>query len=124
MAEIHPYVWVPAYRVVVCKECRYANTASEVQSHLRGRNHTMKRKEAGRVVDAIQKLPGIYQDQSQLRTFEYPSPIIPAIPILQPAKQDGMVCGEYEKVLCQENKMRNHYIQVYGWKNPRTIGGT
>lgn len=73
---ISPFKWVAAYRVVICIECQYGCAASEAEAHLRGTNHRMTVRRAREIAKAVQALPGIFQDQFELRQFQFPLPSI------------------------------------------------
>lgn len=36
---MHSFIHLPAYHVVVCKECKYAVVGEEIESHLAGKKH-------------------------------------------------------------------------------------
>ncbi|KAH7190460.1 hypothetical protein DER44DRAFT_796760 [Fusarium oxysporum] len=66
MTELGPFIYLKSYRVLVCQICHYGCISDEVCTHLRNRHKYMTPAARYQVVEAVDRLPGIIKNQSQL----------------------------------------------------------
>ncbi|KAI5460647.1 hypothetical protein BGZ63DRAFT_405112 [Mariannaea sp. PMI_226] len=81
---IRPFVYMPEFNVIVCRQCRYAAVAIEVSSHLASYHRGFPMKQRTDIQYTIKKIPGIMKTQSDLSNFKYPEPNSPSIPFIEP----------------------------------------
>src|SRR5258708_39193404 len=94
---------LPAPRLLVCKQCRYAVWPDEIPKHLKA--HAVKRDE----INAIKEELGD-QDLATRQSFKFPPKTNSAIPELMPAKE-GIACRYREcgYVCSTSEAMRTHH---------------
>jgi hypothetical protein len=88
MASIKPYIFLAAYGLVVCQEYQYANIGDEVDTYLYKTYRTL-RPERKRIVENIQKLPGVKMKSEDIQDFRYPEAHLP--PILKDERITGVI---------------------------------
>jgi superfamily II DNA helicase RecQ len=107
----------------VCKSCKYAVLPSQVNSHLRHKmRHNYNRRQREQVTEEIQAMNGLFQDEEDLKGFQFPSPTRPPIPELNGAKKDGLKCRKCRYICRNERRMRVHCEAAHEWENPRSGG--
>jgi hypothetical protein len=90
---MHSFIYLSAYRTVVCKECRYGVPAMGVYRHLVGQKHyDVWKGERKRITDQICRIPRIIKTEEQLKEFQFPAPVSQAIPGLKVSRTDGRKC--------------------------------
>ena len=117
MDPLHPFVKLPEYPFVICKECHYACIANEVQTHLRKHHCEMEKKTRSRIIYEVKSIPGIIRSQDKLRQYSVPEYVDKPIPIIAKPKTDGIQCQLCSYITRQEQGMRDHCRHVHGWKN-------
>lgn len=122
LANIEPFHWLPAYKVIICKKCRFACVANEVETHLSSRNHGIVATERRAIAASVQALPDIHRTQQDLDQFRYPDAACAENPLLQPAENDGLACNECPYVCRRVRWIQEHCRTTHGWANPRSRG--
>ncbi|KAK4232748.1 hypothetical protein C8A03DRAFT_48457 [Achaetomium macrosporum] len=90
--EIPPFVHLPEYPFVICKECRFACVANEVPSHLRNHHDSVKAQERAQIARTVTDIPGIIHSQAQLRGFADPPATTEPTPFIAPPQANGLRC--------------------------------
>jgi hypothetical protein len=67
---MEPFVHMPEYPFVICKECQHACVAGEVTTHLRTNHGRMPAQKRNRIARSIGGIPSIAQRQEELRSFQ------------------------------------------------------
>ncbi len=127
---MHPFVHLPAFRVVVCVECQYAVLPSNINTHLREKKtHNMPKKDRTQIVQAVQSIEGLIWERDELNQLVIPVPGKPPIPLLQPPQKDGIRCGFPDNQQGQCTYVSRHIQQIHehceeqhGWENPQKKG--
>src|ERR1700691_1489384 len=102
--------------LIVCKECKYAVWPADIDSHLYGLNHQVKKQERKEVVDAVQEwIPGWQElviDPSELDVPQVINTAIPELPVWE-----GLVCkkGNCAKVYRGEKSIKKHWREEHQW---------
>jgi hypothetical protein len=91
---MHSFIYLPRYRIVVCKECKFGVVANAINAHLRGEKHKdVSKKERRRIVAEITQIPGVIKEESELKDLPFPPPTSEAIPELEHPQDDGIRCN-------------------------------
>ena len=90
---MHPFVHLPAFKVVACVECQYAVLPGSIDTHLREKKtHNMPKGDRVRIVQEVQNIQGLILERYELNRLVVPPPSNLAIPVLQEPKKDGIKC--------------------------------
>jgi superfamily II DNA helicase RecQ/uncharacterized C2H2 Zn-finger protein len=120
---MHSFIHLPEYPVVICKECKVAMSIEGIYTHLTGEKHkNVAPEERRRIMAKFSEIPGIIQDETGLREFQFPPPTTKAISVLQDAQTDGMRCKKCPYISRQRQGIHKHCRSVHGWENPRQRG--
>ncbi len=103
------------YQLAVCRECRHAVWPDEIEGHLQGKHHKLKRKKAQEIADEVRSWPGLIPFASEL---EVPARIDRPIQQL-PLYEDGWLC-QLDEVRCQyvcrdKRTLEWHWSKVHQW---------
>jgi hypothetical protein len=103
------------YEVIVCKECRYAVWLAEVDAHLGGKHHEIKKEERRVIKNAIDSSwRGLIQEPNQ---FIVPGEIDKAVPKLP--LYDGFVCKldpeNCQGIYCGKRSIMQHWEEQHNW---------
>ena len=128
---MHPFVHLPAFKVVVCIECQYAVLPGSVDTHLREKKtHNMPKGDRARVVQEVQNIQGLILERHKLNKLVVPPPSHPAIPVLQEPKKDGIKYqfpggqGSPCKYISRHlQQIQEHCEKEHNWVNPQKRGG-
>ena len=121
--SIRPFVIDWQFRVVICTECRFACVTQEVATHLNHADHIKRSlRQRQDIASAVQKLPTIFQTQSDLEGFPFPLPTVVAHSQLREYKNDGLACKSCGYISRYLQQMQNHQRAEHGWINPRDRG--
>lgn len=117
-----PFVYLPAYRLVICQRCRFACVADETATHLQKRHPEIPPAERCRIVSVVKGINKIIRRQSDLENFKFPPPTTEPISYLEPPRSDGMKCRTCPHIACQIQKIQAHCRKKHNWINPRKKG--
>lgn len=112
------------WRVIVCRQCRYAVWPSEVATHLTSKQHGHNRKVARSVAEEVEGWPGTIAYPGM---FELPSFVTTPIPQI-PLFDDGLQC-QIDPVRCQYitrgiKALKEHWRTSHGWSVQQGRGGS
>lgn len=123
---------LPQFRVVVCRECRYAVLPSSIDAHFaRLRPHGFTKQARARISAAVADIGSLILNQDELSALEFPFPAASANPIAELAapEPNGFRClAEAEGgdaclyIGRSTRRMREHCGEKHGWKS-RNKGG-
>ena len=67
---------LPEFRVVVCKECKYAVLPSHIDTHFATKPHKLSKKERQKIEDEASEISGLIGNEETLRrsNFTFPLP--------------------------------------------------
>ena len=99
------------YRVLICRECKYAIQKSAFGSHLL--RHKVYRRERQRLLSAIARLDILEPDDVQLPSLG--SPPVDGLPIIEGFKCTAAGC---ENLCASSKRMRIHWSERHGEPNP------
>lgn len=121
---MEPFVQISGYPFVVCKSCRFACVAKEVNSHLKEWHASVNPKERKQIADEVGSIEGIIKDQAGLATFKLPPPTTDPIPFIAPPETDGLRCNDKacQYVARTERGMREHCRIHHRWVSKRKKG--
>lgn len=119
---MHPLVYLPQFRLIICSSCGFACISDEVETHLRTRHRSIKTKERESILRQVQNIPEVIRKRSELEFFQFPPATTAAIPYLEPPLTDGMKCLLCPYIARQIQKIQAHCRHAHGWKNPRKRG--
>ncbi|KAG5952112.1 hypothetical protein E4U57_006399 [Claviceps arundinis] len=119
MDPLYPFVKLSEYPLFICKLCRFACVANEVQTHLR-RHHRDMDKGAGRIaILEVKEIPGIIRSQEELRHFQLPEFVEKPIPSITRSKTDGLRCDTCPFIARDRQSLQQHCRTEHGWANDR-----
>ncbi|KAG9241063.1 hypothetical protein BJ878DRAFT_558988, partial [Calycina marina] len=120
------FIHLSDFRVIVCKECKYAVLPGHIDTHFAGKPHYLEVKERRRIADKVaDQVNGLIMNEEALRRwdFQFPAPTSPPIEWLaKPIKgalqcmieTDGHICG----YICNTvGRIREHCIEEHQWKS-------
>lgn len=107
--------YLPAWQVIVCKECQFAVWPNEVQGHLQGKQHRIAKKTARTIAEDAQSWIGVAQYSGELALPAYVHEPIPELPLYV----DGLRCdfGRDEcTYVCRDRKtLKWHWQTQHQW---------
>ncbi|KAL2104719.1 hypothetical protein VUR80DRAFT_9775 [Thermomyces stellatus] len=121
-SSLEPLAYLQQFRLVVCKECRFACVADEVATHLRTRHKDLSPAVRRRIAEASAQLPSVIRTQAQLTGLQLPRPNSLPVPLIHPPKSDGLRCLECSYIARQTKRMKEHLRKAHGWRNPQGTG--
>ncbi|KAK4444177.1 hypothetical protein QBC34DRAFT_487938 [Podospora aff. communis PSN243] len=121
--NITPFIHLPQYPFVICKECQFACIADEVGSHLRKHHNSIHTKVRSEIARVVQEIPGIICNQEQLRAFPYPAASTEPIPFIAPPQTDGLRCDTCSYVVRSRQRIQAHCREKHRWENDWRRGG-
>jgi superfamily II DNA helicase RecQ len=103
------------YRMIVCVECKFAVWPGEVDSHLRGGHHRIKKGDREAIQQELQTWGDLITQPSELQL-----PVEIDEPIPQLALHNGFLCtlqpGECTAIFHTDKKLRDHWHEQHeGW---------
>ena len=123
------FIYLPEFRVVVCKRCRYAILPSKINTHFAGKPHQLDVAERRRIVDEVSKVPDLITSEEDLQgEFPFPAPSQRPVEGLAMPKRDGLQCTiEVDGCVCgyictKIDGIRRHCTEEHGWKSTRRGG--
>jgi len=84
------FVYLAEFPFVICKSYKIAYVANEILIHLKKQYAAISTSQRYAIVQTIDTIPEIIRDQSKLRYFQFPPPIIDSILFIAPPKNDGL----------------------------------
>ncbi|KAG5912748.1 hypothetical protein E4U61_007988, partial [Claviceps capensis] len=119
MDPLYPFVKLSEYPFVICKLCRFACVANDVETHLR-RHHRDMGKGARRIaILEVKGISGIIRSQEELRHFQLPEFVEKPIPFIERPKTDGLRCDACPFIARKRQSLRQHCQTEHGWVNDR-----
>ena len=125
-------VHLPAFRILVCKECHHAVLPSQLNSHFHAPPHRFAKAERQRIEDAVAlDVPGLIPNETYLQRMAFPFPADTTAPLdaLGPARDGGLRCpyttladAGCPFVSGSEKKMMKHCREQHGWENRKGKG--
>ncbi len=112
--DVVPFIRLPEYLFVICKECWFAYIAGEVVSHLNRHHRSVGCKEQAEISRAVREMPGIIYSQAQLRRLVYPPPTTQAIPFIAPPKTDRLRCDTCSYIARTAQGIQAHCQERHG----------
>lgn len=124
MANISPFVHLPAFSLVVCQECHYACVADEVGRHLKRQIHSgISKSRAREIKDGIKELHDVHKTHNDdMHNFRFPPPETEPIPYILPPESNGYACNVCPYVVRSKQGIKRHYKRAHGWKNDQRLG--
>ncbi|KAK3896525.1 hypothetical protein C8A05DRAFT_20509, partial [Staphylotrichum tortipilum] len=113
-AAMEPFIHMPEYPFVVCKECQFAYIAGEVPSHLRTKHRYIQASERSRIVKIVDNIPGIMQRQDQLRSFRFPVPTAVPVRFIAAPVSDGIRYNSCTFVVRTIDRIRRYCRDKHG----------
>jgi hypothetical protein len=88
------FIYLPEYRVIICKECKYAVLPSHIDAHFTQEDHKLEKDERRRIAEEVASVDGLISNEEVLRRGEFPFPPATSRPIKELAapKKDGLCC--------------------------------
>jgi hypothetical protein len=60
------FIHLPEFRVIICKECKYAVLPSHIMAHLAGKPHRLEVDERRRIADTVAEVDGLITNEEVL----------------------------------------------------------
>jgi superfamily II DNA helicase RecQ len=119
-----PFVKLPEFPFVICRICRFAYVANEIEPHLKKHHKGIEAAARREIANQVQNIAGIIENQRGLSTWPKPPPTIDPIPFIQVPATDKLGCSEEGclYVTGTARGMQGHYRREHGWSNPRGRG--
>lgn len=109
------FIYLREYGLLICKGCKYAVWPAEVESHLGGSHHRVKKEIRQIIATEINQWEGLIQTETQLRI---PSDVI--IPISELPIYDGLMCTvdpeACKSVYREERSLKKHWREEHTFK--------
>ncbi|KAK5131785.1 hypothetical protein LTR16_000418, partial [Cryomyces antarcticus] len=103
------------HQLAICKRCGHAVWPEQIEGHLTGKQHKMKRKKAVPTTESVRGWPGLIQYSSELRVPDYVEQPISQLPL----HQDGLLCQLDPtrcRYVCRDSRtIKWHWRQVHEW---------
>src|ERR1700761_705510 len=124
-------IHLPEFRVVVCKECKYAVLPSEIDSHFqRQRPHKFTKEARQKITTAVEQIHGLIQRQEEIaREFQFPIDTAKPITVLAAPRTNGFRCTftiEGGKtcpwVSANRKRIGEHSWEEHHWKSTNKGG--
>jgi hypothetical protein len=61
------FIHLPNFRVIVCKECKYAVLPSHINMHFAGKPHKLEVDERRKIADEVAEVNGLITNEEVLR---------------------------------------------------------
>lgn len=120
--DMHPLVYLPEFRLIICSSCGFACIGDEVETHLKTRHRSINSKERESILRQVQSIPEVIRKRSELEYFQFPAATTAVVPYLEPPLTDGMKCLLCPYIARQIQKIQAHCRHTHGWQNPRKRG--
>jgi hypothetical protein len=107
---------ITQFPVVICQKCQYAISPAQIQRHLSGRRHRLRRADACQVQEAILQWDAIEEDPDLIDVpYQLDEPIRPLL-----LYQDGLLCRR-DQLRCHFVartwlSMKQHWREKHGWR--------
>lgn len=116
MAQTTQYfVHLEDYRLIVCKECKYAVWPAEVEGHLGGLHHRVEKEDRQRIGNEIRQWRGLIDTELQLRVLREAVAPIPELSL-----HDGLKCiinAQTCSWICRDAKsLKKHWREEHAFK--------
>ena len=115
---------VSEWQIVVCKQCRYAVWPSQIEGHLRNKQHHMPGKQAAILSEEVEQWPGVARFPGEITVPHYVERAIPGIAVWN----DGWKCewdgGECTYVCRRIGVMKKHWRQSHAFSVGQKRGGS
>ena len=99
------------YRVIVCKECKHAVWPKEVDPHLSGKHHKVKKEERESVQESIHSMwRGLITDPEQ-----FVAPVEVEEPIPELSSYEGLMCRFCAYITTTEKSLKWHWKDKHNW---------
>lgn len=91
------FIHLPEFRVIICKEFKYAVLPSHITTHFAGKPHNLEVDERHKVADEVAEVNGLITNEEFLRRGEFPSPAASGESIegLAAPKRGKLYCNAY-----------------------------
>jgi Orsellinic acid/F9775 biosynthesis cluster protein D len=120
---MEPFIKLPSYPFIVCRECQYAVLPSQIDSHLKNKKkHGWEKERRDRVIAEVGRVHGLILTERQLEAYEFPPGPVRAIPELKSPRNDGSKCKSCPYVICHRRLIQEHSRTVHDWENGRKKG--
>src|SRR5256885_308184 len=101
------FMHLPQYRMMACKECRYAVLPSQVDRHLASAKHRIPAAHRRAIHDEIQAWPRLFQTEADLEQFHVPASVRPHLEQLE-LYSDGRKCDTCNHIMRTDEGIRKH----------------
>ena len=117
-------IHLPAFRIVVCRECKYGVLPSHIDTHFATKPHKLSKKERQKVEDEVSQIDGLIGNEETLRRsdFTFPPPTSTPIAALGKPEENGLQCKECQHICCTTRGMRAHQWEEHKWKSKQKRG--
>ncbi|RYP32640.1 hypothetical protein DL768_011131 [Monosporascus sp. mg162] len=96
--NIQPFVFLPAYNIVACTECRFGCIGGKVETYLNTAEYVRKSAPEKRGIgDRVRRVLGVFLVQAQLQRLRFPDPEAAANPYLRAPETDGLAYRRYPR---------------------------
>jgi Orsellinic acid/F9775 biosynthesis cluster protein D len=88
------FIHLPEFRIIICKECKYAVLPSYIDTHFATKPHKSSKKERQEISEEVGKIEGLIGNEETLRRSEFPFPPATSQPIAALGKpnKNGLQC--------------------------------
>ena len=121
------FIYLPTYRVILCRQCGYAVEPSQARGHITKRHRKTSAEECQAIITFIQQIEEVAWQKDDV---QYPEPESRPIDGL-PVYKDGYCCratsaedDERCRFVCQTSQtIQKHCREQHQWKNQQGRGG-
>jgi len=112
------------WQIVTCRACQYAVWPSQVEGHLKNKQHGVSKRAASAIANEVQQWPGVIHFPSEFEVPQFVNVAIDGITLWD----DGWKCewgnGECRYVCRSGGSMKAHWRKVHGFSVGQNRGGS
>src|SRR6185437_14289570 len=122
---MEPFIYLPEFRLVVCRKCKYACLSHQVPAHLRTMHRQLSPQRRREITAIVQQTPNVLATAADLDRLYRPTEAIPAIPSLEEPCVTGLAChADGCAFVCTHRAtILKHYRTRHSWESPWVKGG-
>ena len=117
-------IYLLAFRIVVCRECRYAVLPSHIDSHFATKPYKLSKKERQKIEEEVSEIDGLIGNEETLRrsNFTFPPPMSMPITALGKPEENALQCRDCQHICCTIRGMQAHQRDEHRWKSKQRKG--
>jgi superfamily II DNA helicase RecQ len=112
------------WQVVICKTCQYAVWPTQIEGHLKNRQHRVSRKQAITISEEVQQWPGVVRFPSEFEVPAFVEVPVDGVTVWSDGSKCELDDGECTYVCRRIDSMKHHWRKAHGFSAGQTRGGS